>query len=377
MLGGERGHGHDARGRRQGQQERHAEPRPRPPAQDAIPHGRQQGDDVEQRRHDPPPRRADLDRGVEAEPDRPEGEPQVVQDHPRLRQGVRQRRVDRSPQLLEHAALREHVRGDDRPAREEARVEPAAAPDRRGRLPQDQPVVAEDQQRQHDRGLLRAHRGGGRQPACDQPPRPPARRRRLGERRQRRQAEHARHRLQPLVDVGHRLRAQRVHRPQRRDARGQFGGMRPEAVAQPRREQREPREREQRQRRQRVDAEIRDVVAERLRPPDRAIDGERQVGQRPGGHVAAPQHRPPGRHERADRRVVGDLAAVVHDEPPAQGVEVGDARADDDEQGRGAGGESQARHGGDPQMPSIAASAATPTSTSAQPMKRAIGGRSA
>ena len=304
--------------------------------------------------------------------------------------------------LVEFLVLRRldgELQADQEPGARQQGVVPQAAPKgvepRRRRFGgHEEPVVGEDQKREHDRTLLGGHRPGRRCHAagepCDGPPPASRPRRRLRVAGQRHQAEHPRHRFDPLVDVGHRLRLERVHSPDHRDHHRQRHRAVTPAATEPWGKERDPDDGEERQGRDHVDQQVRDVVAEGPHAPDCTIDREREVGQRPRRQLVADEHRVPGREQLLERRVVLDVLDVIEDELACERIEKCNAGDDRNEESRLADGEG-AGHGrhvpwdaGDAvdeirrlsYIPSIAASAAAPTSTSAQPMERAIGGRS-
>ena len=256
-----------------------------------------------------------------------------MEDHPRLREEVGQRRHGENAGVMVEAGLREHLDSEEQPGRAQRRVIPHAAALRGWLIAAEEPVVARDQQREHHRGLLGEHgscrcKNADRQPAdtplpCDG----------AGECRQREQAEHPCQRLQSLVDVCHGLCVQGMHRPESGDARRKDVGMAAIGAAEARRGERGSCEKEQRHRRADVDEEIGDVVTERPLAPEGVIDRKRQVGERTRRQTIANEHHSPGRPWRIHQRVIEDLRVVVHQKLAVERVEKGSQGAADDEQG--------------------------------------------
>ena len=161
----------------------------------------------------------------------PECHCDIAKDDAGLREGVVNHRVRLFGELPVAAGLGRDLQGQKQPRRGHGRIPPPAGDDGAEIACYKAPVVGDEQERQGDGILLAEHR---RRRGCEtdaQPPAGPAAERRPGEGSQCDQAEHAVERFDPLVDIGHRLRLQRVHGPEQGDAGGKRHGQPAEPLA--------------------------------------------------------------------------------------------------------------------------------------------------
>ena len=110
-----------------------------------------------------------------------------------------------------------------------------------------------------------------------------------------------------------------------------------DAVRNPRRRQRDQAQVEERDRRDDVNGEIREVVSEGVGAPELVIDGERQIGQGPGGELVSMKHRLERGPEPADVGIVRNVLDVIHHELAAERTGKCEHRCERDDGGDGPG----------------------------------------
>ncbi len=257
----------------------------------------------------------------------PYGKPEIAGDGLELGEPVGSRRyVAGEPGRAAATPSRAgHQESQGQPCRREAHVEPPALtpghPESSGHK---RPIVEQDQKRSRHDHLLRAHAEQAGGDGADLPPEGPGRFDRPQEAVECQQVEQSRQRFDPLDDIGHRLRLQRMQGPQQRGRQRQGEGIPREAPAQGGTPQGPPQDAEKRHAPEDVHQQVERVIAPDVRAAERKVDGKREIGDR-----AAGDRRPRRRRKRAPdgpqcpyARVVQGRRPVIKDERGPQGITV-------------------------------------------------------